>query len=73
MYFAPSNRIEPTPQQDPCCAPVREDIRYSVWLKLWGNVCFNRISALTLATLERITGELSLRSLCINACWKQKP
>jgi hypothetical protein len=28
-------------------APIREDIRYSVWLKLWGNVCFNPISALT--------------------------
>jgi 2-dehydropantoate 2-reductase len=35
-----------------------------VWLKLWGNVCFNPISALTLATLDRITTEPSLRALC---------
>ena len=47
-------------------APIRADIRYSVWLKLWGNVCFNPISALTLATLDRITNEPSLRSLCVN-------
>jgi 2-dehydropantoate 2-reductase len=36
-------------------APVRENIRWNVWLKLWGNVCFNPISALTGATLDRIT------------------
>ena len=34
------------------------------WLKLWGNVCFNPISALTGATLDRITGEPALRALC---------
>src|SRR5208337_2027825 len=45
-------------------APIREDIRYSVWLKLWGNVCFNPISALTLATLDRVTSEPGLRALC---------
>jgi 2-dehydropantoate 2-reductase len=45
-------------------APIREDIRWNVWLKLWGNVCFNPISALTLATLDRITSEPGLRSLC---------
>jgi 2-dehydropantoate 2-reductase len=45
-------------------APVREDIRWNIWLKLWGNVCFNPISALTGATLERITGEPALRALC---------
>ena len=45
-------------------APVREDIRWSIWLKLWGNVCFNPISALTGATLDRITTEPGLRSLC---------
>src|ERR1039458_4714492 len=36
-------------------ARVREKIRWNVWLKLWGNVCFNPISALTGATLDRIT------------------
>ena len=32
-------------------APVRDNIRWNIWLKLWGNVCFNPISALTGATL----------------------
>jgi 2-dehydropantoate 2-reductase len=45
-------------------APIRDSIRWNVWLKLWGNVCFNPISALTLATLDRITTEPSLRALC---------
>lgn len=45
-------------------APIRDDIRWNVWLKLWGNVCFNPISALTHATLDRIASEPSLRSLC---------
>jgi 2-dehydropantoate 2-reductase len=45
-------------------APVRENIRWNVWLKLWGNVCFNPISALTGATLDRITSSPSLRALC---------
>jgi 2-dehydropantoate 2-reductase len=45
-------------------APVRENIRWSIWLKLWGNVCFNPISALTGATLEGLIGEPALRALC---------
>ena len=45
-------------------APVREAIRWNIWLKLWGNVCFNPISALTHATLDRITTEPGLRMLC---------
>jgi len=45
-------------------APVRDDIRWNVWLKLWGNVCFNPISALTHATLDRLTSEPGLRALC---------
>jgi 2-dehydropantoate 2-reductase len=45
-------------------APVRENIRWNIWLKLWGNVCFNPISALTGATLDRIYGEPKLRALC---------
>jgi 2-dehydropantoate 2-reductase len=48
-------------------APVRNKIRWNVWLKLWGNVCFNPISALTHATLDRITSEPALRALCIAA------
>jgi 2-dehydropantoate 2-reductase len=45
-------------------APVREDVRWNIWLKLWGNVCFNPISALTGATLDRIVAEPALRDLC---------
>jgi 2-dehydropantoate 2-reductase len=45
-------------------APVRENIRWNIWLKLWGNVCFNPISALTGATLDRITAEPALHALC---------
>ena len=45
-------------------APLRDNIRWNIWLKLWGNVCFNPISALTGATLGRMTGDAELRALC---------
>ena len=45
-------------------APVRDNIRWNIWLKLSGNVCFNPISVLTGATLDRIVSEPSLRALC---------
>jgi 2-dehydropantoate 2-reductase len=35
-------------------APVLDDIRAEIWLKLWGNLTFNPISALTRATLADI-------------------
>ena len=35
-------------------APISSDIRSEIWLKLWGNLSFNPISALTHATLENI-------------------
>ncbi len=35
-------------------APVSMDIRSEIWLKVWGNLSFNPISALTHATLEDI-------------------
>jgi 2-dehydropantoate 2-reductase len=34
-------------------APIRT-IRDEIWVKLWGNLCFNPISALTLATLDTV-------------------
>ncbi len=34
--------------------PILSDIRSEIWLKLWGNLSFNPISALTHATLETI-------------------
>jgi 2-dehydropantoate 2-reductase len=35
-------------------APVSRDIRSELWVKLWGNLSFNPISALTHATLDDI-------------------
>jgi 2-dehydropantoate 2-reductase len=35
-------------------APVARDIRSEIWVKLWGNLSFNPISALTHATLQDI-------------------
>jgi len=35
-------------------APISSDIRSEIWLKVWGNLSFNPISALTHATLENI-------------------
>lgn len=35
-------------------APVLEDVRSEIWLKLWGNLTFNPISALTHSTLVDI-------------------
>jgi 2-dehydropantoate 2-reductase len=44
-------------------APVRPRIRDELWVKLWGNMALNPISALTGATIARITGEPALRAL----------
>ena len=53
-------------------APVRTQIRNELWLKLWGNLAFNPISALTRATLDRI-GEYSLtRELARNMMLEAK-
>jgi 2-dehydropantoate 2-reductase len=43
-------------------APVRPRIRNEIWVKLWGNVAFNPISALTRATLEDICREPATRA-----------
>ncbi len=52
-------------------APIRNAIRWNVWLKLWGNVCFNPISALTHATLDQITSG-TLREVCKKAIYETK-
>ncbi|MEL6621832.1 MAG: 2-dehydropantoate 2-reductase [Pseudomonadota bacterium] len=44
-------------------APVLDDIRSEIWLKLWGNLCFNPISAITRQTLDIVATEPSLRKL----------
>jgi 2-dehydropantoate 2-reductase len=47
-------------------APVSNDIRSEIWLKLWGNLSFNPISALTHATLEDICVFPATRELAAN-------
>jgi 2-dehydropantoate 2-reductase len=44
-------------------APVIANIRDEIWLKLWGNLCFNPISALTHATLDVIAFDPGTRAL----------
>jgi 2-dehydropantoate 2-reductase len=47
-------------------APILSDIRSEIWLKLWGNMSFNPISALTHATLVDICEEPATRELAAN-------
>ena len=44
-------------------APIMDNIRDEMWLKLWGNLCFNPISALTHATLDVITATPGTRAV----------
>ena len=43
-------------------APMRS-IRDEIWVKLWGNLCFNPISALTLETLDVVASERGTRGV----------
>ena len=54
-------------------APVRPRIRDEIWVKLWGNLAFNPISALTVATLDRLTGDPELRALGRTMMLEAKP
>jgi len=44
-------------------APVLDNIRDEIWLKLWGNVSFNPISALTHATLDVLCSDPGTRAV----------
>jgi 2-dehydropantoate 2-reductase len=44
-------------------APVRNRIRDEIWIKLWGNVAFNPVSALTGATLSAMCADPEVRRL----------
>jgi len=44
-------------------APVLDRVRDEIWLKLWGNLCFNPISALTHATLDVIASDPGTRGV----------
>ena len=47
-------------------APISKDIRAEIWVKLWGNLSFNPISALTHATLQDICRFPASRELAAN-------
>ncbi len=44
-------------------APVRPKIRDDIWLKLWGNLSFNPVSALTHATMAAMAGDANVRAV----------
>jgi 2-dehydropantoate 2-reductase len=44
-------------------APVRPKLRDEIWLKLWGNLSFNPISALTHATLDVLCTDMGTRDV----------
>ncbi|MEI7645199.1 MAG: 2-dehydropantoate 2-reductase [Chloroflexales bacterium] len=46
-------------------APARPDIRSEIWIKLWGNLSVNPISALTRATMDVILADPPARALLI--------
>jgi 2-dehydropantoate 2-reductase len=46
-------------------SPVISDIRSEIWLKLWGNLSFNPISALTHSTLAGLLRFPLTRELCV--------
>lgn len=47
-------------------APVRPRIRDEIWVKLWGNLSFNPISALTHATLDVLCTDPGTRAVARN-------
>ena len=44
-------------------APVRPEIRNEIWVKLWGNLCFNPLSALNNVTLDVVATDPETRQL----------
>ncbi len=45
-------------------APILDDIRTELWFKLWGNLCFNPVSALTGGTLDVLAEDPGTRATC---------
>ena len=56
-------RLQHQLEADGLEAPIRDNIRDEIWLKLWGNLCFNPLSALTHATLDVIAGDPGTRAV----------
>jgi 2-dehydropantoate 2-reductase len=46
-------------------APIRSDIRDEIWLKLWGNLCLNPVSALTGGTVDVIATDPRTRDVLL--------
>ena len=44
-------------------APIRARLRNDIWMKLWGNLAFNPLSALTHATLDVLATEPGTRAI----------
>ncbi len=44
-------------------AKIYPEIRNDIWLKLWGNLCFNPLSALTRATLDVVATDPGTRAI----------
>ncbi|MGO9132420.1 MAG: 2-dehydropantoate 2-reductase [Methylovirgula sp.] len=51
---------------------IYDDIRDDIWIKLWGNLCFNPISALTQATLDIVATDPGTRALARNMMLEAK-
>jgi 2-dehydropantoate 2-reductase len=45
-------------------APIRPRIRDELWVKLWGNMAFNPVSALTGATLDKVLADAGTHATC---------
>ena len=45
-------------------APIRPRIRDELWIKLWGNMAFNPVSALTGATLDKVLADPGTHATC---------
>lgn len=56
-------RLSQILQQAGLKVAIRNQIRNEVWVKLWGNLCFNPISALTGATLDVIASDPGTRAV----------
>lgn len=56
-------RLSATLREANLKAPVKNRIRDEIWVKLWGNVAFNPLSALTGATLEALCANDETRAL----------
>lgn len=58
-----AERVSQTMRKAGFKAPIVSDIRSEIWTKLWGNLSFNPISALTHATLGEICADPGIRAL----------